>query len=196
LDKQEMNKNLLLFLIAIILICLSACSANTRTWQEEVKLLDGRIIVISVKYRKEGAYNGSSYGGVLRESWVTLKLPETGNNETTWNERLWPLNLNVVGGKLYIVGIPPTTDEFEFYHKPRPPYVGYVFENKAWRQIPFSQIPESMYDVNVSSNTKKLKSDKPITLAEKAIELGNPTRFKPLQRIDPTYRYVNDNGSN
>lgn len=52
----------------ILVVSLTACAANTLGWKEEVKLLDGRVIVVSIKYRFEHAYNGSNYGGVLRES--------------------------------------------------------------------------------------------------------------------------------
>ena len=170
--------------------------ADTKSWKEEVKLLDGRVIVVSMKYRFEGAYNGSNYGGVLRESWVTLKLPETGNQETTWNEKLQPKNLNVVNGKLYIVGMPPTDREFYLYNRPRPPYIGYVFENKAWRRIPFNKIPEAMYDMNLSSGTIHPSSSGPVTLADKAIELGDPRISKAFRRIDPLHRDTSDNRSN
>lgn len=192
-----LKKFLLIMMISGCLLSLSACAGDdSKAWQEEVKLNDSRVIVASIKFRFEGAYNGSNYGGVLRESWITLKLPETGNQATTWNKKLQPKNLNVVNGKLYIVGMPPTDREFYLYNKPRPPYIGYVFENKAWRRIPFNEIPEAMYDMNLSSGAIHPNSSGLVTLADKAVELGDPRILKAFRRIAPSHRDTSDNGSN
>jgi len=122
---------------------------------------------------------------VLREAWITLKLPETGNQDITWNEKLQPRILNVVNGKVFIVGIPPTTREYFLYNQPRPPYIGYVFENKGWRRIPFNEIPEAIYDMNLSSGTIHSNPSGPVTLADKAVESGDPRIAKQFGRIDP-----------
>lgn len=166
--------------------------ANTLSWQEEVKLLDGRIIVVNQQRRYEQAYNGDNYGGVPRESWLSLKLPETNNQETTWHEKLNPSNLNVVNGKLYIVGMPPTAREFYLYNKPRPPYIGYVFENNTWRRVEFNEIPVEMYDMNLSIGSEKYIQSGRITLAIQAKILKRPTIPKVFKRINPTYKNTND----
>lgn len=189
---HQLAKTLLIILLGT---SMTGC-ADTKSWKEEVKLLDGRVIVVNQQRRFEGAYNGSNYGGVPRESWLTLKLPETGNQETTWHEKLDPTNLNVVNGKLYIVGIPPTDREFYLYNRPRPPYIGYVFENKAWRRIQFNEIPVAMYDVNLSIDSENYIQSGRITLANKAKELQDPTLPKDVKRIDPSYKDPSDNGSN
>lgn len=170
---------------------MTAC-ADTKSWQEEVKLLDGRVIVVNQQRRYEGAYNGSNYGGVPRESWITLKLPETSNQEITWHEKLKPSNLNVVNGKLYIIGRPPTAREFMLYNKPRPPYIGYIFENKTWRRIPFTEIPVAMYDMNLSIDSEDYIQSGHITLDNKAREFQKPTLPKVIKRIDPSYKDAND----
>lgn len=180
---RQLFKTLLIILLGT---SMTGC-ADTKSWREEVKLLDGRVIVVSIKYRFEGAYNGSNYGGVLRESWVTLKLPETGNQETTWNEKLQPKNLNVVNGKLYIVATPMTTREYFLYNQPRPPYIGYIFDNKAWRRIPFNEIPVVMYDMNLSSGSVHSNPSGPVTLADKAKAFEDPRVDKTYLRIDPTF---------
>jgi len=162
--------------------------ADTLSWKEEVELLDGRIIVVDQQRSYEHAYNGDNYGGVERESWLTLTLPETGNQATTWHEKLVPSNLNVVNGKLYIVGMPPTGREFYLYNKPRPPYIGYAFENNAWRRIPFTEIPEEMYDMNMSFYSKDYIQDGRITLPVKVKALKTPGLPKSYKRINPSYK--------
>lgn len=171
---------------------MTACAGSTISWHEEVRLLDSRIIVVKQQRRYEQAYNGSNFGGVERESWLTIKLPETGNQETTWHENLIPSNLNVVNGKLYLVGMPPTAREFVLYNKPRPPYIGYVFENNAWRRIPFTEIPEEMYDMNMSFYSKDYIQDGRITLPVKVKALKTPGLPKSYRRINPSYRDHDD----
>lgn len=170
---------------------MSGC-ADTLSWKEEVKLLDGRIIVVDQQRRYEGAYNGSNYGGVERESWLTITLPETNDQATTWHEKLNPSNLNVVNGKLYIVGMPPTAREFYLYNKPRPPYIGYVYENKAWKRIAFDEIPIEMYDMNMSFYSKNYIQDGRITLAIQAKMLKRPTISQHYKRINPAFKSKSD----
>jgi hypothetical protein len=176
--------------VALCLICLislNACSKSPEilTWQEEVKLLDGRVIVVNQQRRYEGGYSGSDFGSMPRESWLTVKLPETGNQETTWHEKLDPSNINIANGNVYIVAQPMTTREYFLYGQPRPPYIGYVFENKVWRRIAFNEIPVEIYDTNLSIDSEKYIHAGQITLADKAKEFSNPRMEKYLKRIDP-----------
>lgn len=173
-----------ILLIILLGTSMASCAEDTRSWQEEVKLLDGRVILVTIKY--------GFPSGVFRESWVTLKLPETDNQATTWHEQLQPQNLNVVDGKVYIVGSVGTNVEFRLYNFPKPPYVGFVFDNKAWKRIPFNEIPEAMYDMNLSSYGVDSKSPRLATLTEKNKLLTDPRRAKEFVRIDPSYIYPND----
>lgn len=176
-------KTLLILLLGISMT--SYAGTETKSWQEEVKLLDGRVIVVNQKRLFEGAYNGSNYGGVSRESWLTVKLPETGDQKITWHEKLEPSHLNVNNGKLYIVAQPPTTREYFLYDQPKPPYIGYVFENKVWRRIQFNEIPLAIYDTNLSTDSENYIHDGQITLADKVKILNIPALPKYLKRIDP-----------
>lgn len=178
---RQLVKTLLIILLGA---SMTAC-ADTKSWHEEVKLLDGRVIIVHQQRRYEGAYNGSNYGGVSRESWITLKLSETGNQEITWHEKLDPSNLNIVNGKIYIVAQPPTTREYFLYNQPRPPYIGYVYDNQTWRRIPFNEIPVVMYDTNLSIDSENFIHAGQITLADKVKEFNNPRMEKYLKRIDP-----------
>jgi hypothetical protein len=52
---------------------LGGCSDNTITWQEEVKLLDGRVITVTQKRRIQES--------IEREAWLTFKLPDFGDGQ-------------------------------------------------------------------------------------------------------------------
>ena len=180
----ELFKRMTLGFLLAAVPMLGGCGDNTQTCQEEVKLLDGRVTVITKKYGFQR--------GVFRESWITLKLPETDNQETIWHEHLMPENLNVVSGKLYIVGIPWTDVEYLMYDKPSPEYIGYVFENNAWRRIPFNEIPVAMYDMNVLTNAPDPDLPRLITLDEKNKLFADPRRAKDGVRINPAERNPNE----
>jgi len=111
------------------------------SWQEEVKINDGRVIVVDQKKRKGGL--------MAREAWLTFNLPEFSPQPILWHENLSPLILNISGGKLYIIGYPPTVVECTHYGKPDPSYVGFVWDGGNWVSIPFEQIPNNIYDTNM-----------------------------------------------
>lgn len=171
----------------VVLTPLSGCS-NTFTWQEEVKLSDGRIITVTQKRRYEGAYNGQNYGVIPREAWLTFKLPEFGDQDITWHENLKPWVLNLHEGKLYVVGWPPTGLEFDQYGQQRPPYFGFLYESGQWRRISFAEIPEAIYDTNMwIENAPKNKSEH-VSLKDKAEELQDRELYRCCGRINPKHK--------
>lgn len=187
---SQLFKTLLIFLLGT---SMTACAnPDSISWQEEVRLLDGRVIIVESKFGFPQGYDKSTRRGVFREAWITLKLPETGNQETTWHEHLMPGNLNVVNGKLYIVGTTWTTVELRLYNFPRPPYVGYVYDNKVWKRIPFSEIPEAMYDMNLLEGTPDPNQSGTVTLAYKNNKFADSRIPKEAKRIDPSERFPND----
>ena len=120
-------KNLIRLILMLGGLSVLTSCADTVTWQEEVKLLDGRTITVTQKRRYEGVYTGQDFGAVVREAWVTVKLPDFNDQVIIWNENLSPRVLNKHNGMLYIVGSPPTELEFRQYGSPKPTYVGFRY---------------------------------------------------------------------
>ncbi|WP_211463984.1 hypothetical protein [Collimonas silvisoli] len=172
-----------LIVIVGCMMNLSACSQIIVTWQEEVKLNDGRIIVVEQKKRSDGR--------IAREAWLTINLPEFSAKPLVWHENLDPLILNVNEGRLYVVGIPPTVREARLYGNPTPPYIGFLWERDSWKRIPFEQIPEAIYATNMLIESFPPKDTTLLTLAKKkSVEVnGDPTLPKYFKRIDPTFVY-------
>lgn len=162
--------------------------ADTVTWREEVKLSDGRVIEVTQKRRYEGVYTGQDVGSVVREAWLTFRLPDLGSHEIAWHENLKPWILNIHSGKAYVVGFPPTGLEFDQYGKQRPPYIGFRYENGKWLRISFSEIPEAIYDTNLWIENVPPNNSGHVSLADKTEEIRKPTLDKDRKRIDPTYK--------
>lgn len=169
---------------------MSGCT-DTNTWKEEVKLLDGRIITVTQKRRYESVYTGQDVGSVVREAWLTFTLSEFGDQEITWNESLEPQVLNLYNGQLYIVGVPPTGREFMQYAKPKPSYLGYKYNGNNWLPIPFSQIPEAIYNTNLLIETVPPNKTHHVTLVDKDKVLQDPELPRHYKRIDPEHVMIN-----
>lgn len=169
---------------------LAACS-NTVQWDEEVKLNDGRVIVVTQKKRCEGGdYSASVNASCLaREAWLTIRLPEFSDKAIVWHERLDPMVVNVHQGQLYVVGDPPTTLEFRAYGASNPPYVGFVWRDGAWKRIPFIEIPEAIYDRNmlIESIPKNTKGFLSLERKLSEAENGDARYPRSVRRIDPKY---------
>ena len=156
---------------------------NTGSWQEEVKLTDGRVITVTQKRRYEGR--------VPREHWMTFKLPEFGNQEITWHENLSPHVLNVYQGKLYVVGIPFTEQEFRLYGNPKPSYLGYRYKAGQWQRIPFTEIPVAIYDTNLLIANEPPNGAKLVYFANKAEEMKDDTLDNALKRVEQNWNMLN-----
>jgi hypothetical protein len=191
-----MLKKLIQIMLSLgCLVSLDACSTPPQfvTWQEEVKLNDGRTIVVTQKKHCEGAYTGGNYADcIARESWLTINLPEFSAQPIVWHEHLFAIVVNIHDGRLYVVGFPPTEREFNLYGSQRPPYFGFVLENGLWKGIPFKEIPEAIYDTNMFMEAIPPSGTTFLTVTRKESKergmRGSPTTSEEFKRIDPTFK--------
>jgi hypothetical protein len=190
-----MNRSTFSMIAACIsLLTTIACGQSSKLveWKEEVKLNDGRVIVVTQKKRCEGGDYKAKTGAscIAREAWLTLKLPEFSDKDIVWHESLNPMVLNIHQGKLYVVGLPPTSLEFRTYGAVNPPYFGFLWQAGAWKHISFAEIPEAIYDTNMLiASIPGIKTDL-LTLEKKNSpeQNGTMTIPAPLHRIDPKFK--------
>lgn len=158
------------------------------SWDEEVQLSDGRVITITQKRRYGSVYDGNSYGShMVREAWIWLRLPEVGDQEIEWRENLIPMRLDVVDGKPFIVAYPATGEESRLYGNPSPPYLGFRYENRNWKQLAVPAIPLNQYDANLVTERFVPWRARPMTLKRKSSKEfnGNPDIAKGYKHLDP-----------
>lgn len=167
-------------LLCATLPMLGGCS-NTLTWQEEVKLFDGRVITVTQKWQYDR-------DRMPRDFKLTFKVPEFGNQEITWHESLMPQVLNVYEGKLYIVGIPFGEAEYRQYGKPFPEYIPYRYEAGQWQSIPFAEIPLAIYDTNMWIDSEPVNGAERISLSDKAKEMQDDRLRDHFKKISATYK--------
>ncbi len=179
------------FLLLSIGLGILGCSSSSPIveWREEVKINDGRTIVIEQKEKCDPGYSGKEHElCIARETWVTLNLPEFSPDPIVWHQNLFAIVVNISAGHLYIVGCPPTQRELEAYGNPKPPYLGFTWSSGQWVKIPFGKIPVDIYDTNIfignAPGTKYLTLSRKNS-SEKGMR-GSPTTVQFLKRIDPS----------
>ncbi|MGH8688889.1 MAG: hypothetical protein ACREVQ_14400 [Burkholderiales bacterium] len=159
---------------------LGGCGNDFISWQEEVKLLDGRVIAVTQQRCAEQ--------GMEREAWLTISLPEFSDSAIVWHENLDVTVLNVYQGNLYVVAIPGTIVEYRKYGRPEPPYIGYRFDSGHWVRVPFGEIPVAIYDANMYPQNMALARLKKVSISDK-VEIFKDDRWRAHQRrIDPNYK--------
>lgn len=74
--------------------------------------------------------------------------------------------------------------------------MGYVFEQKGWRRIPFNEIPEAIYTMNLSYLDNHDDNSRPLTLSEKekhsTANVRDADTKSLMIHINPSYKFPND----
>jgi hypothetical protein len=174
INTKGLFKRTMLGFMLTSLSLLGGCGYHTATWQEEVKLLDGRVITITQKRLYDA--------NLPREFWLSFKLSEFGNQEITWHENLPAQVLNVYQGKLYVVGTADTEQSIRQYGTL---YVGYRYEAGTWKHIQFSEIPVAIYDSNLLIANEPPNGVKFVSFSIKAEEMKDDTLGVHYKKIDP-----------
>jgi hypothetical protein len=104
------------------------------SWDEEVRLSDGRVITI---HQKREYYE--NYG--TNQSWVTIDLPELGGKRV-WHSYLMPMRVDVSQGQIYVFGRPRGPRQVSHYRYPKHHLVAFVYRSGEFQRIPFLSVPE------------------------------------------------------
>ncbi len=106
------------------------------SWNEEVMLSDGRMLIV---HRRHDYVEG--YG--VSRTWLTFSLPEMGGKQT-WSEWMYPAIVDVSHGKVYVVGATPGVKQYSGYSNPRYMLVAYLWDGSAFSRVPFVSVPENI----------------------------------------------------
>jgi len=149
-----------LMLIVGLVIGLGACAlplgSGGTSWQEEVRLHDGRTIVVE---------RSQSYGGrreigqspPIREQVISFRVPDSRKTITWKNEygedigraNFIPIALHVLNGTPYFVTTPNLCLSYNKWGRPNPPYVFFKYEGEAWRRISIAEFPDKFREINL-----------------------------------------------
>ncbi len=142
---------------------MSACAGllgHSKEWKEEVKLHDGRVLVVERSFNL-GDYSvpGSLERPELDET-ITFTSPEM-NKKVSWKTEfrndlpepnsLSPLLLDIVGGIPYLATSPAGCISYNKWGRPNPPYVLFKYVNDEWKRILLEEFPPGLVQKNLMS---------------------------------------------
>lgn len=136
MKNKAMLPLLIVLLCAVGWIAKQWYEARYPTWEEEVQLFDGRIIVVTQKHEYYDNYG-------TNRSWVTFSLPEMGGKQT-WHSYLTPQHIDVYNGKIYVFGSPRGDRQYQHYQYPKYYMVAFIWNGTEFQRIPFLQVPEAL----------------------------------------------------
>lgn len=133
-------------------------NSATMSWQEEVRLHDGSIVVVQRFYNLGGYPTLDSRERRAIDETVTFTLSSSGK-EIMWvtdfrDSVLEPNSLNlllldIVNGVPYIATYPAGCIAYNKWKRPNPPYVFFKHEGDKWKQIGLAEFPVELSKSNV-----------------------------------------------
>ncbi len=144
-------------LLLMMGVSMSGCS-NTMEWKEEVKLNDGRVMVVERLFNLGGYLTLDARERTPLDETITFILPDSNKKilwKTEFNDRvpelnsLSPLLLDVVGGIPYLATSPAGCVAYNKWGRPNPPYVLYKYVNDEWHRIPLKEFPTVLVHSNL-----------------------------------------------
>jgi hypothetical protein len=196
-DKTEINKNtgisfiVLLVFIAVVVTSINACGfLASASWKEEVRLSDGRIIVVKRRIIREGGGGELASNPTLskpKEYRISFAYPVGSETIIEWrsikkSEAMYPeipLILDLEAGQPIIFSIIHISIACEIYSK-------YIYRNGAWVE---EALPEQ-FEKRPANLFLKLSTDMPrfVDLEMKRKENADGYR-QSLRQVGP-YRKV------
>lgn len=117
--------------IALMLIFVGWKYYDSRypSWNEEVRLSDGRVITIRQKHEYYDNYG-------TNQSWVEIDLPELGGKRV-WHSYLKPMRVDVYHGVVYVFGRPRGPRQVSYYLYPRNHMVAFQWNGAEFVRVAY-----------------------------------------------------------
>jgi len=140
---------LLVLLLTHLNACASLSGEKRIEWSEDVRLGDGRMIVVkrSEEYRHVvDAGAGFREGWLLEQSDISTELPQPIGRRVSWRGSLRPVVLDLQpDGTVYLVGVPASGRAIHEWKLPRHEfYVVLRLRNETWDRVPLEELPASI----------------------------------------------------
>jgi len=152
-------------LVVFVAICITACGYGGRTinWKQEVKLGDGRVILLE-RESKQGPHDPLLNIRMELSQRVAFAHPDSGER-IQWEipNGLLPIMLDVEAGVPYFVLRAYTVTDYNTWDCPNPPWLVYRYEQKDWSRTSMEQLPARINEQNLLSSAEGKKFDKGAT---------------------------------
>jgi len=169
-----------------------AWAAGGNTWQEEVLLHDGQIMLVE----RSQTYGGQSEIGQsapVADHTIQFMVP-SGQQTIVWTSpfdrevgrsSLRLLAVHVKDKTPYVVAEPNLCLSYNKWGRPNPPYVIFQWSSNEWQRIGIEALPPEFSTMNVSQRTARMwaRDRNGTTLTAKEIQAENATN-------QPQYRSI------
>ena len=164
-------------LFAVVMAPIMGCS-NTKTiqWHEQVKLSDGKVIVVERTQTYRAVSGDYQSGWLLSKASIRAAMPTTPSTHVEWEGPLEPLAIDMTrDGTVYLVTIVLTQQGARAYSPKDGAHVAFKYlGDNRWQRIPRGMVPKNLrvnllvsvdFDQKYSGHTislplkKKLDSD-------------------------------------
>ena len=126
------------------------------TWEEEVRLHDGSILVVERFVKRGGGHEIGQKPGYINQT-LRFVLPGT-TNIITWEDHFdsalgrsnfLPFALDIYRGTPYLVAYPMGCLGYKKWGRPNPPYVVFRYERDVWWRIRLADLPAEIINSNL-----------------------------------------------
>ena len=134
-----------------------------RSWEEEVKLHDGTVIVVDRSVKRDRFGGEAGFSGDV----VSQKIKFSANGEQiVWKDDITPIIFDVVNSTYFVVAAPMLHDKCGEHGNPNPPFIFYKYEKGHWNSIRPSELPNGLQR-NLLVNFWGPQHDSKLTLRRK-----------------------------
>jgi len=130
------------------------------SWQEDVLLHDGHIIVVD----RSQSYGGGHEIGQrppVRNMTISFTLPSSGRRISWFSEygedvgraNFTLAALHFLNDTPYVVALPNLCQSYNKWGRPNPPYVLFTYRADAWTRIPLAELPTEFKSINLVVDT-------------------------------------------
>jgi hypothetical protein len=149
---------LLVVLVAIAALGVQMCSPVTYRWKEEVRLHDGRLIVVERSKVMSGPREPFRSATVGKWT-LAFENPDKPGKKITIDVHggADPMLLGFVQGVPYLAIQPGRGDARYFYNCPHPPYIFFRYDGE-WKRIELKELPKELVARNLPNDTPEYEA--------------------------------------
>lgn len=164
------------------------------TWQEEVRLHDGRTMIVERTVTRGGRHE-IGQPPPIKEQTITFTLPGSGTR-ITWTSEYGDdlgrtnfvlLAVHVLNGVPYIVAEPNLCLAYNKWGRPNPPYVIFRYDGAAWQRIPLEELPAEFTTLNVAIS---LDSQHVREMVQLGVVPAEDIRRRNSRLLQPEYKII------
>lgn len=147
----------LIVLAVIVALGVQMCTPATYRWKEEVRLHDGRLIIVERSRVMSGPREPFRSATVGKWT-LAFENPDKPGKKISFDAHggAAPMLLGFIGGVPYVAINPRRGDAQYYYNCPHPPYIFFRYDGE-WKRIELREFPRELVNRNLPSTYKEYR---------------------------------------